>query len=491
MQVAESAAIRQAEQQVFDSGEWSSSELMAAVICRLVEELDACYRNEGHAEDCLRYPERIVVYAGRGNNAGDALGLAAAYPCLTLVRGIRSADELSPDAREQFERLGHAEIALEPPAPTADSLIIDGLLGSGAHGPLRPQTAALVREMNTLRAASPRSLTLAIDIPTGLMAEEQGEVVRADITCPIGCVKPAMLADGAEEHVGQLLPIPLPEVSIPPCTEDIVMEAALLRSWLPRRAYSCFKNRAGRVAIVAGSIGMLGAAQMAAEAALAAGAGLVVLYCKPEAFPILAARVAAEVMVRPVASYADIEESQAQALLLGPGLGPLPEGEATALRQLAEGFAGTMILDADALNTAAAEAWPLSGHANWVLTPHPGEMRRLAPELSALPRRQQAAAFLKGFSGTLLLKGARSLIASPECCIYNSTGGPFMANGGQGDVLAGTIAALAAQGLPPLQAAAAGAFSCGLAAARAWRSLAFPRAVRATQTLDYLQETIT
>ncbi len=491
MKIATATAIRSAEQQAFASGDQTSSGLMVAVGNRLCEALDARFGDRGRGQDCLWSPERVIIYAGRGNNAGDAIGLAASFPCPVLLRGVASADELSADAREQWGYLTNATIATEPPEPTAHSLILDGLLGSGSSGPLRPETAALVREMNALRAASPHSLTLAIDIPTGLLAGDDSPVVRADISTPIGCVKPAMLADGAEDFVGQLLPIELPEVDIEPCSPDLVMDAPLLHAWLPPRPYSCFKNRAGRVAIVAGSVGMLGAAQMTAEAALAAGAGLVVLYCKPETYPLLAARVAAEVMVRPVPSYADIEEPRAQTLLIGPGLGQLPEAEPQALRALAESFCGTVVLDADALNCAAAEQWPLAGHPNWVLTPHPGEMRRLAPQHAELPRREQVARFLEHFDGTLLLKGARTLIANRELCLCNSTGGPFMANGGQGDVLAGCISALAAQGLHPLHAAACGAFACGLAATRAWQSRHYPRAVRATQTLDYLHEIIT
>ncbi len=487
MRIAGSAAIRAAEQAVFASGEYDSAGLMALVIRRLVEGIDSHFCTRRHEQSCLYNPERIIVYAGRGNNAGDAIGLASSYPCPVILRGVASSDELSADAQEQFARLGQGEIADAAPEPMADTLIIDGLLGSGASGTLRPATASLVQEMNALRAASPRSLTVAIDIPTGLLSGDGGPCVRADVTCPIGCVKPAMLEDGAEDFVGQLLPIPLPEVEIPPCSADLVADDALMRCWLPRREHSCFKNRAGRVVIVAGSPGMLGAAQMSAEAALVAGAGLVVLYCKPEAYALLAARVAPEVMVRCVESYADIDEPGAQVLLIGPGLGAQPADEAAALHALASGFPGTVVLDADALNTAATCHWELAGHPNWILTPHPGEMRRLAPQLATLPRREQVARFMQGFNGTLLLKGARSLIANAEACLFNSTGGSFMANGGQGDVLAGCTAALAAQGLCPFHAAAMGAYVCGQAATQAWLSLHFPRAVRATQTLQYLQ----
>ncbi len=486
MLLANSAAIRTAEQAVFASGEYSSAGLMAAVVRRLRAELDSHFCAAPPTRDCLHHPARVVVYAGRGNNAGDALGLAATFACPVILRGVKHPDELSADAQEQAALVGQLDIAPAAPEPAAHTLIIDGLLGSGSTGPLRPQVAALVQELNALRAACPRSLTLAIDIPTGLLAEGGGEVVQADITCPIGCVKPPMLADGAEEHVGQLLPIPLPEVAISPCCGDELADAALLRTLLPRRPYSCFKNRAGRVAIVAGSRGMLGAAQMSAEAALTAGAGLVVLYTRPDAYELLAARVAPEVMVRPANSFADIAEDGAQALLLGPGLGELNAAEAASLYTLASTFPGTVVLDADALNTAAAHRWELSGHANWILTPHPGEMRRLAPALATLPRREQAARYAEGFDGVLLLKGARSLCVQGGRALYNGTGGPFMANGGQGDVLAGTVAALAAQGLAPRHATAIAAHACGHAAALAWQQRGYTRAVRATQVIDNL-----
>ncbi len=479
MLIASSAAIRSAEEALFATGACSSAELMDAVVARLRAALELLL---GPWQ-----PERVVAYLGRGNNAGDAVGLAARWLAPSTLRCAAPPGELSADTQRQLSHICEETYAETPPPPAADTLIIDGLLGSGATGPLRPEIAALVREMNALRDACPHSITVAIDIPTGLLSGG-ADVVRADISCPIGCVKPAMLEDGAEEYVGQLLPIPLPEVEIAPCTTDRAMEDAFMQAWLPRRAYSCYKNRAGRVAIVAGSIGMLGAAQLAAEAALAAGAGLVVLYCLPECYDLLATRVAAEVMVRPVTSYAEIEEPEAQALLIGPGLGRLPQAQRAALHALAQSFYGPVVLDADILNTAAAEQWDFTGRTNWILTPHPGEMRRLAPQHADLPRREQAARFISthSFGGVLLLKGARSITAQGNELIVNGTGGPFMANGGQGDVLAGTIAALAAQGLPALQAAALAAHACGRAATLAWARNRFARATTASQTLSHL-----
>ena len=476
MQISSGQSVREAEQRLFAGGQVSSLELMNTVIDRLWKMV--C------VEPLLRglEPSRVVVYAGTGNNAGDAIGLAARFGCPVT---LRCAGALSADATAQLTGLEEQEL----PGSEEGLLIIDGLLGSGAVGVLRPAYAALVRELNALRAASQRSLTLAIDIPTGLNAATGtcgADVVRADATAVIGAVKPGLLADGAEDAVGRLFCIPLPEVGdLPPADTARVACAAELAPLLPRREYSCFKNRAGRVAIVAGSVGMAGAAQMCAEAALTAGAGLVVLYCLPPVYPVLAARVAPEIMVRPVGSFSDIHEPDAQALVIGPGLGEVQPVAAESLRHLAMEFGAAVVLDADALNTAAAYGW--QPQPNWILTPHPGEMRRLDSRPAA-PRREVVARYLELHECTLLLKGARSLIADRTRVLYNSTGGPYMANGGQGDVLAGVIGALAAQGLAPHRAAAAGAYACGLAAECAWAAAGYPRAIRATDVASFLPQ---
>lgn len=480
--IAPCATVRAAEQRAFAAGETTPEDLTAAVVRQLVATLrehTAGYRT-------------AVVYAGKGGNARDAVGLAAAVADRVLLRAASGADTAALIAlAKSFSGDCDIQVLADPLEDGDGLLLIDGLLGSGAVGALRPEYAAMAEEMNALRALGEHSLLLAVDIPSGLngdTGEADVRAVRADVSCPIGCVKPGMLADGAEDYVGRLLPVALPGIALVPATEDCVLSAAEGIVHLPRRAASCFKNRAGRVAIVAGSVGMLGAAQLCAEAALHAGAGLVVLYCRADAYPLLAARVAPEVMVRPVASYADIAEPDAQALVIGPGLGRVEGAEAAALHALAHSFAGTVVLDADGLNLAAAQQWTFT--PNMILTPHPGEMRRLDPRPAA-PRRETVRRFLAEHDVTLLLKGARTLIADRRTCYYNSTGGPYMANGGQGDVLSGVIGALAAQGCPPLQAAAAGAYRCGLAAERAYlRALregaVFPAVVTAGQVIAAL-----
>lgn len=475
MMIAPCSVVRRAEQRAFAAGITDAASLMDEVVQRL----HRAVRQAGIA------PQRVVVYAGTGNNAGDALGLAAALGSPVLLRCAEAAHRLSPDSARQRERCADLCVLDRAPEPQPHTLILDGLLGSGAGGALRPAYAALCAEMNALRAASPHSLLLAVDIPTGLDAESgEGMGVRADISCPIGCVKPGMLADAAVDAVGRIMPIPLPSCVLPDeGAGDRVLAPGEPLLQLPRRAYSCFKNRAGRVAVVAGSCGMLGAAQMAAEAAAAAGAGLVELYCRADIYPLLAARVAPEIMVRCAESYTELAELQVQALLIGPGLGALTRAEAEALHRLAMRFAGTVVLDADGLNAVAAHGLSIGAH--WILTPHPGEMRRLDPRPAA-SRREQLRRFVEEHGCTLLLKGARSLIGDRSCCVYNSTGGPYMANGGQGDVLSGVVAALAAQGCPPLQAAAAGAYHCGLAAERVWSRKGFAGVVRASELLREL-----
>lgn len=473
--IAPCSVVREAEQRAFAEGRTTSAALMDAVVERLFAALRRCFP---------MVPQRVVVYAGTGNNAGDAIGLAARFGCPVV---LRAAGTLSADSERQWQLVADGCYAETAPDPAPHTLILDGLLGSGAHGALRPAYAALTEEMNTLRERCEHSLLVAVDVPTGLDADTGavcGPVVRADVSCPIGCVKPGMLADGAEDAVGRLLPVELPGIALTPAVADRVLSAEEACVQLPRRAYSCFKNRAGRVAIVAGSVGMLGAAQLCAEAAVAAGAGLVVLYCHADTYPLLAARVAPEVMVKPVASYADIDEPQARALVIGPGLGQLPAEEAAALHALAHSFCGTVVLDADGLNLAAAENWAFG--PNMILTPHPGEMRRLDPR-PAVSRRETVQRFLAEHDVTLLLKGARTLIADRRACYYNSTGGPYMANGGQGDVLSGVIGALAAQGLSPLRAAAAGANRCGLAAERAWAAKGYAGVTPASAVSDALR----
>ena len=483
--------MRCAEQEFIDSGFMSSDELMDYAIdsARIQLKLDPFFRTIAE-----RFAH-VVVYAGKGKNAGDAIGLAYALGFdEILLRCVCRAREMAPETRRQLDnvpsdilRIVSAEEVIDNPLRAEEGLlIIDGLLGSGASGALRPEYAELVQEMNDLRASHKRCITLAVDVPSGLGADDgsvNAPTVVADATLAIGCVKPGLLADGAEDYVGRLLCVPLPrELELPPSQAN-VLDSTMVHL-LPRRPYSCYKNRAGRVRIIAGSPGFTGAAELCSEAAVLAGAGLVELYCRADVYPILASRVRAEVMVHPITSYSEVPRDGADALLIGPGLGRPDASELPALQSLIEHPPCPLTLDADGLNLAAEHGWRI--HPNSILTPHPGEMRRLFPEAAQLSRAECAARFVQQTPCTLLLKGARSIISDGAGLLYNSTGGPYMANGGQGDVLAGVITAFVAQGLSLKDAAALGAYSCGRAATTLHTLSGEPLAVLASGLTHYL-----
>lgn len=482
--------MRDAEQGTLAAGVISSDGLMDAAICSAVAELQ---RDAEYAEVRCTLP-RVVVYAGKGKNAGDALGIARSLGYSHIIlRCASPPEQMAPETRRQLELCKAAadvQNATIPLSPTPEgTLIIDGLLGSGARGSLRPEYAHLTREMNALRCANPRSSLLAVDIPTGLDADTGAagaDTVRADATLAIGCVKEGMLADGAENYVGRLIGVPLPCVPLPHSTAQVADDGLL--SLLPRRNFNCYKNQAGRVRIIAGSVGFLGAAQMCAESALRSGAGLVELFCLPEYYDLLAMRVAPEIMVRRVSSFADVSSEGAQALLIGPGLGTPSAQNQAALHTLLARAECPVVMDADALRLLAANRLPWPSQP--ILAPHPGEMRALFPQAANLSRAETAAQFLLNHPCTLLLKGARSLITDGSSVLYNSTGGPFMANGGQGDVLAGVVAGFAAQGLSPFHAAALGAFICGRAADIARAKLGHPLCVCASDLLPCLTATM-
>ena len=477
--------MRRAEQELLSLGIMDSEELMDTAITECVEQLHL----DPEFHDTVRRFERVIVYAGKGKNAGDAIGIALAlgYSTITL-RSTVPVRQMARETRTQLMSTDEYGVIHEedtPFVPSDGALIIDGLLGSGSHGPLKAEYAAMVKEINTLRSSHHNCRVLAVDIPTGLDADcgpTGGPAVQADATVAIGCVKPGMVADGAEDYVGRIICAPLEDVELPESTAEVI-DANILEL-LPHRRYSGYKNQMGRVCIIAGSPGYTGAAELCAGAAVAAGAGLVELYCLPSTYPILAARVPAEVIVRQVNNYAEVPAEQADTLVIGPGLGTPDAANTEALRALVENPPCLLLLDADGLNLAAAHGWSISPRT--ILTPHPGEMRRLFPQAAQLSRAEAAAAFVREHPCTLLLKGARTLVTDGQKTRYNTTGGPHMANGGQGDVLSGVVAALAAQGVPAMDAASLGAYCCGRAADLAMRVYLSPLAVSATRIFPYL-----
>jgi NAD(P)H-hydrate epimerase len=416
-----------------------------------------------------------VAFYGKGHNGGDALVAArhlASSGWKIHLRPLAEEAECAPLTRQKLAEVAvwnhGSELKLPNDARGLPLVLLDGLLGIGARGPLAEPVAALTREMNRLRATT-HARTFAIDVPTGLDADTGAadpSCVLADFTLTIGFVKQGMLADRAAGPIGRLAVLPLAAFSArrgsTPLTASIAT-APDLAPLLPMRRTEMHKGDCGRVGIVAGSIGFTGAAILCAEAAVHAGAGLVTLYVTPDIHPIIASRVAPEVMVQPVTSYMPVADARHEVVAAGPGLGRARSEE---ILWLTKRLLCPMIVDADALNVLASNVETLRSCAGErLLTPHPGEMLRLDPTSEGRPRRETVRVFTERYPVTLLLKGARTLVGQLGVLFsYNTTGTPGMATGGMGDVLTGVCAGLAAQKLNLYAAARVGAWLCGRAA---------------------------
>ncbi|CAN5496330.1 NAD(P)H-hydrate dehydratase [soil metagenome] len=416
-------------------------------------------------------PGRCVVFAGTGNNAGDVIAAAEllsrdgwdidlrlAFPenkCGELPRKMLAALRAT---------MGRAKPA-PPTGGTTCTIILDGLLGVGGKPPLREPILAACREINRLRREE-GAFVYAADGPSGIdsdSGEADADCVRADVTAAIGFVKQGLLSDRATDLVGRIEVLPLKELRpLQFKTISVTGDRAAIRDLLPRRNFLSHKNQFGRVGIVAGSRGLTGAAVLCSLGALRAGAGLFELFVTDDVYPILAAAAAPEVMVKPVDSYRSLTKEPIDVWGVGSGLGR--EHSAEIIRFI-ESTAAPIVLDADALNMLAGKMRVLQrSSAPRLLTPHPGEMKRLFPA-EGMSRSETAAAFTAKYSATLLFKGSRTIVAETgKPMSYNTTGNPGMATGGMGDVLTGVCAALIAQKLSLYDAARMGAWLCGRAA---------------------------
>jgi len=429
----------------------------------------------------------VLLFAGKGNNGGDAFvvarHLAGAGCTATLVLLCRRG-ELQGDALHHFQQLvgvrvvewdeivgqaaglpsGSKTTAGGPPAlqelvqETQPALIVDGLLGTGLTGEVREPYASAIQFINRLHLP-----VIAIDIPSGLGTPT---CVRADVTVTIGLPKIDLLKHpdcvGRIEvaEIGLLRegePPGEPEVRQephPPGEFDIelITRADIV---LPARKRDSHKGDFGHLLIIAGSEGYTGAPVLCAHAAARSGVGLVTLAVPRNIYPIVAANCPPEVMPCPLDS---LPQGTFDAVSIGPGMGRSSETQIFVREFLTRTKA--LVVDADALYASLIRP-------GMVLTPHPGEMGRLlgksAKEVQA-DRWEIARQFAREKDVTLVLKGAGTVVTDKSGRLWiNSTGNPGMAKGGMGDALTGIIGALLAQGLTPLEAAKAGVFLHGQA----------------------------
>jgi hydroxyethylthiazole kinase-like uncharacterized protein yjeF len=463
---------------------------MGAVTAAEMRAMEACAASHGwsearlltHAGQRLGHalagffptPGTLIAYLGKGHNAGDALVamrvLQEDYGWQTAARMGFPMEEWAPLTRAKWQAATPGCV-LETLPDWRDlrrpQVLLDGLLGIGASGPLRAPLAALAGEMAWLRQHAGARVA-AVDLPSGV-DPDSGSItsgaVTADVTFMIGAAKRGLLTATAAAATGALALVPVEPLSPPPGGElELICPQTLTAAKAPR-PFDFHKGMAGRVHILAGSPAYTGAAVLAACGALRGGAGLIVLHVPRATAPVISAKCPCEVIVRACDNPLELLDGAPDALVIGPGLGMLTGAVADGLLELIERAMPPTVLDADSLNFLAQRGRLDVLKANHILTPHPGEFRRLAPDLADLPREAAARAFVARHPVTLLLKGCRTLVTRHGDALWcNATGSPAMATGGQGDLLAGVLGAQLAAAIPPVAAAAIAAWLCGRAA---------------------------
>jgi len=462
---------------------------MGSLTCQQMRELEDRAFNRGvTAEDLMeqvgrgmasailrRYPVpgRVIACIGTGNNGGDALIVLRYLSVAGWKIGVRSehpSSKLGVLPQKKWRELGASpwKALVGNSSGSGSLLLLDGLIGIGASGPLRAPLDDLARWMNEMRHTQGADV-IAMDIPSGLngdTGEAYDGAVVADLTLTVGVPKVGVLSSKAVNHTGSIETIHLAELSILDDDSVSLTDMHSLRNSLPRRPHDFHKGDAGRIGIFAGSLGMLGAAVLCARGALRSGAGLVRVFAFEDVYKLLAPMLPPEVMLYQMKSLGEIRKCRLDSLAMGPGIGVKNPQENRRWLTLLNQLDLPIVLDADALNRLAKTSLVSYLRPNHILTPHPGEMARLFPEGEEMDRVAKVRAFTDRYPGTtLLLKGAHSIVAQSGQSLYiNGTGHAGMASGGQGDVLTGVIAGLLAQGVSCIDAARLGAWLCGRAA---------------------------
>lgn len=418
-------------------------------------------------------PGTVVGYLGKGHNAGDALvALRVLRDRFGWKTGVRLAfpiDQLAPLTRRKFQEAAINSLLEIPDWRDLDRplVLLDGLLGSGIKGAMKDPLPPFAYEMNWLRKNAGARVA-AVDLPSGIDADTgtpSPGAVTADATFMIGSAKRGLLCGHAANHTGALVLVPVEILSSPdPGDMELISPQTLDVGKCPR-TFDFHKGMAGHVGIIAGSASYTGAAVMAATGSLRGGAGLVTLHVPISVLGTVSAKCPSEIIVRGYTSIAEVADAQCDAFVIGCGLGPIADDEVNHMLDLIHGSEKPMVVDADGLNLLAKHSRMEILRQNHVITPHPGEFRRLAPDLAKLPREAAAREFANRFPATLLLKGGRTVVTQKNQPLWcNSTGSPGMATGGQGDLLAGVTGARLAIGDTPLEAAALSAWICGRSA---------------------------
>ncbi|MCG2648001.1 NAD(P)H-hydrate dehydratase [Alloprevotella tannerae] len=425
----------------------------------------------------------IIVFAGPGNNGGDALATArllALENYKVEVYLFNPNDHLSADCEANKQRLdtlpnisfNEVTSKFEPPQLNNDDIIIDGLFGIGLNKPLSGGFAALVQFINTAAVE-----VIAIDMPSGLFCNDNSDndkrnIIRATRTITFHSPKLSQLLVDNQEYIGKLevVDIGLSEEKSKELYSDFeIVEAEQVAAMIKSRNAFGHKGRFGHALLIAGHYGMAGAAVLAAKASLRSGLGKLTLHTPIKNNDILQTAIPEAILSHDFSEtiFTTAVSSDAyNAICLGPGLGKEPDTALAVLEQLQMSKKAPLVVDADALNI-------LGEHKSWlqelppatILTPHPAEFRRIqSGSTDAFTLLVDAQTLAQRLNIIVILKGHYTAICTPNGkTFFNPTGNSGMATAGSGDVLSGIITSLLAQQYSPIEASLLGVYLHGLA----------------------------
>lgn len=433
----------------------------------------------------------VAIYAGLGNNGGDAWVVASTLAGAGVRVAVRSVGDPRTDDAQAERAHATAQHAFAD-VTGSERVVVDGVLGTGTRGAPRGDVASALDAMRAQRANG--AVLVALDVPSGLDATtgDDSHAVVADLTITFGTIKRGLLL--ARGVAGEIVVVDI-GLGVHNELDDgapALVQVADARRAAPPFATDAHKGTRGRIAFVGGSEGLAGATVLAAAGAQRAGAGMTRLVVQDVSVAAVQAAAVASTAVRWPVDDAGAEAiaAWAHALCVGPGLG-LTSGSRAAMERMLANSSCPVVLDADALTLAAQQLdsiRSLLGGRPAVLTPHIAECARLTGETTERIEQERfdvGLALARSLGAVVLLKGTPTVISAPDGRVaVSATGNPALATAGSGDVLSGIIAVLLAQSGDPFLSATAGAWVHGRAAER----VAVKRGVRGATLDDVLAE---
>lgn len=492
MRLATIDQIQKIEEKIIQSGT-SASDLMekaAQGVCDFI-------LNDPLTSDASEF----IVFAGKGNNGGD--GIVVARLLLEKEKRVQlvfTSSDLGLLAKEKWQilkkKFPHFEAVTDAEKiqwVNRSGVVVDAILGIGVKSKPRGEVATWIRRMNEERWRRFFRM-VAIDLPSGLCEETENahDAVVADLTLTLGLPKRILAEEKFSNWVGRIGFVPLFSEAEKELSEhEQLILPQELAPLLPRRLTQSHKGTYGRALLMAGSLGMTGAAVLSASACIRTGAGLTTLATFTDSVSGVLTQMPPEVMVRDLFSGQLLDWiRESDAIGIGPGFGQTQEAH-SALSYLLDHVKVPLVLDADALNLLAQNSGLISQvPENSILTPHPGEMQRLLKK-ETLPVLSEVIDFAERQKWIVIFKSARTAVVLPNRTVFwNSSGNAGLAKGGSGDVLTGMIVALLAQGLLPEDAAKLGVWLHGVAADQALRTIGEEESMIASDVISSIPQAL-